>query len=605
MNRGNDLVGLTSKYRTLILLALDTFCWISSIYIFWQIRHLDAIALNQKTTVHAVIAVGIVLATQYISGTMLWIYRARYRLGSREEAVSVGLSFVISGFVLFVFSIIKTDHLIPLSTVIAGSAGALLMAVSGRAIMRVFNEGRIRPTSAKRALIFGLGSAGIQIIETMTTDPSSPYIPVGFLDDNVRKRALRIRGVGYAGSRYDISQAVKKTGATALIVAVTNGPSSLFQELNNAALEAGIEIKVLPPLSSILDGKVGFRDLSDINIIDLLGRHPIDTDVSSIAGYIRGKTVLITGAGGSIGSELTRQVLRYEPAEVLMLDRDESALHGLQLSISGRATLDTPDLVLGDIRDKEFLIALFEERKPDVVFHAAALKHLPLLEQYPDEAWKSNVLGTLNVLKAAAHTGVEVFVNISTDKAANPESALGYSKRIAERITAAVDAENPGRYVSVRFGNVLGSRGSVLATFANQIAAGGPITITHPDVTRYFMTIPEAVQLVIQAAAFGESGDALVLDMGEPISILLVAEQLIEQAQRPINIVYTGLRKGEKLHEDLFSSNEKGLPTQHKLITQVKVPMINVNEHIEQINEVVTHNKLQVTAMQSFDGDSH
>jgi len=598
-------VGLTSKYRTLILLLLDTFCWVSSIYIFWQIRHLDAVALNQKTTVHAVIAVGIVLATQYISGTMLWIYRARYRLGSREEAVSVGLSFIISGFVLFVFSIIKTDHLIPLSTVIAGSSGALLMAVSGRAIMRVFNEGRARPTSAKRALIFGLGSAGIQIIETMTTDPSSPYVPVGFLDDNARKRALRIRGVGYVGSRYDIAQAVKKTGASALIVAVTNGPSSLFQELNNAALEAGIEIKVLPPLSSILDGKVGFRDLSDINIIDLLGRHPIDTDISSIAGYIRGKTVLITGAGGSIGSELTRQVLRYEPAEVLMLDRDESALHGLQLSISGRATLDTPDLVLGDIRDKEFLIALFEERKPDVVFHAAALKHLPLLEQYPDEAWKSNVLGTLNVLQAAAHTGVEVFVNISTDKAANPESALGYSKRIAERITAAVDAENPGRYVSVRFGNVLGSRGSVLATFANQIAAGGPITITHPDVTRYFMTIPEAVQLVIQAAAFGESGDALVLDMGEPISILLVAEQLIEQAQRPINIVYTGLRKGEKLHEDLFSNNEKGLPTQHKLITQVKVPMININEHIESINEVVSHNKLQATAMQSLDGESH
>lgn len=278
-----------------------------------------------------------------------------------------------------------------------------------------------------------------------------------------------------------------------------------------------------------------------------------------------------------------------------MLDRDESALHALQLSITGRATLDTPDLVLGDIRDCEFLNQLFDDRKPEVVFHAAALKHLPLLEQYPLEAWKSNVIGTWNVLQAAVASNVEVFVNISTDKAANPESALGYSKRIAERLTATIDEGASGRYVSVRFGNVLGSRGSVLATFAEQIASGGPITITHPDVTRYFMTIPEAVQLVIQAAAFGDSGDALVLDMGEPISILLVAEQLIEQAQKPTQIVYTGLRKGEKLHEDLFSNYENGKPTQHPLITRVKVPKLDVKNVV-----AVTESTLTIDDLKDF-----
>ena len=258
----------------------------------------------------------------------------------------------------------------------------------------------------------------------------------------------------------------------------------------------------------------------------------------------------MTGAGGSIGSKLCRQLARFNPAELIMLDRDESALHELQLSIHGRALLDTPQTVLADLRDAATINHIFESRRPEVVFHAAALKHLPLLERYPLEAYQTNVIGTATLLQAAKNVNVQVFVNISTDKAANPISILGYSKRIAERLTAYFGANTPdGKYISVRFGNVLGSRGSVLMSFRDQIEKGGPVTVTHLCVTRYFMTISEAVQLVFQAGAIGSSGEVLVLDMGEPVSIYDVAMQLVRNSQKSVSIEIVGLRSGEKVHE--------------------------------------------------------
>jgi FlaA1/EpsC-like NDP-sugar epimerase len=260
-----------------------------------------------------------------------------------------------------------------------------------------------------------------------------------------------------------------------------------------------------------------------------------------------------------------------------MLDRDESGLHSVQLSISGHGLLDTADLVLNNIRDRETLLDVFRTRRPEVVFHAAALKHLPLLEQYPAEALKTNVLGTANVLEAAEEVGVERFVNISTDKAADPSCVLGSSKRVAERLTAGVATSATGTYLSVRFGNVLGSRGSVLTSFAAQIAAGGPVTVTDPGVTRYFMTVEEAVQLVIQAGAIGRPGEALVLDMGEPVSIQSVAEHLIRQSGRPMRIVHTGLRAGEKLHERLFGQGEPDERPIHPLISHVKVQALSIS----------------------------
>jgi nucleoside-diphosphate-sugar epimerase len=322
----------------------------------------------------------------------------------------------------------------------------------------------------------------------------------------------------------------------------------------------------------------GVGDIRDLDLVDLLGRGRTDTDATAAAGYLSGRRVLVTGAGGSIGTELCRQIHGYRPTELIMLDRDESALRAVQLAVHGRAMPDDPSIVLGDVRDVDMLTALFAERRPDVVFHAAALKHLPLLERYPGESVKTNVWGTLSILEAAAAAGVRRLVNISTDKAANPTSVLGHSKRITERLTAHVARESGRAYVSVRFGNVLGGNGSVLTVFAGQLAAGGPLTVTHPAVTRSFTPIREAVQLVLQAGALGSGGQTLVLDMGEPVRIADVARGLADRAARAhrrIEIVFTGLSVGEKLHEDRFGDGESDERPHHPLISQVPVPPLD------------------------------
>lgn len=311
---------------------------------------------------------------------------------------------------------------------------------------------------------------------------------------------------------------------------------------------------------------------------DVLGRPSRLDDLVLSADYLVGRRVLITGAGGSIGAELARQVHAVGPGELILLDRDESALHGVQLAIYGHGLLDTPDTALACIRDKAALREIFARHRPHVVFHAAALKHLPLLEQYPDEGWKTNVVGTHNVLELSAEHGVETFVNVSTDKAADPTSVLGATKRIAEQLTAWYGCHAAGTYLSVRFGNVLGSRGSVLHTFRQQIASGGPVTVTHPDVTRYFMTIREACRLVMQAGALGRDGEVLVLDMGEPVRILDVAQRLIARSGRSIDVVFTGLRPSEKLHERLFSTDERAVRARHPLISHVLVPPLEPSE---------------------------
>ncbi len=286
----------------------------------------------------------------------------------------------------------------------------------------------------------------------------------------------------------------------------------------------------------------------------------------------------MTGAGGSIGSELCRQLRTYGPSALVMLDRDESGLHATQLLMDGRALLDSPSLVLADIRDRNRLFQVFSQHRPDVVFHAAALKHLPLLELNPAEGWKTNVVGTHNVIEAAEATGVSRLVNISTDKAADPCSVLGYTKRLGERMTADAARRTGLNFASVRFGNVLGSRGSMLGTFQRQVAEGGPLTVTHPDVTRYFMTVTEAVALTIQAGALADPGEVLVLDMGEPVRIADVARRLADQAERPVTITYTGLRTGEKLHEVLLGADEIDDRPKHPLISHVPVPPLTFEQ---------------------------
>jgi FlaA1/EpsC-like NDP-sugar epimerase len=310
-------------------------------------------------------------------------------------------------------------------------------------------------------------------------------------------------------------------------------------------------------------------DVRDPRISELLGRRPVRTGVEAVAGRFAGRRILVTGAGGSIGAELCRQLHQFAPAELIMLDRDESALHEVQLALHGRALLDSDETVLADIRDARRVREVFERFRPQIVFHAAALKHLPLLERYPAEAVQSNILGTQTVLEAAAACGAVSFVNISTDKAADPVSVLGYSKKIAERLTAHMAGQADGTYLSVRFGNVLGSRGSVLGALSAQVKVGGPLTVTDPEVSRYFMTADEAVQLVLQAVVVGGSGEVLILDMGEPVRIADIARRLAARANRPVDIVYTGLRPGEKLSEQLLGRDEVDHRPRHPLVRHV------------------------------------
>ncbi len=508
---------------------------------------------------------------------VLHLHRGRQTFGSADDVVDLGTTTAVVTVLIFLVNAFGPVLMVPRSVPVTAALIALAISVTGRFVVRRHLERSSRPdhASAQRVLVFGAGLGGQQLIRSMLSDGASGYLPVALLDDDPDARRRRVCGVSVRGSHRDIETIAALSGATMIIVAVRDVPNDVMRDIVHDATRCGLSVKVLPPLSELFRAWVGFSDLRDLDITDLLRRSPVDTDVASIAGYLTGKRVLVTGAGGSIGSELCRQLDGFGPAELMMLDRDESALHAVQLSIQGRALLDSSDVILADIRDADAIDTIFHQRRPDVVFHAAALKHLPMLEQYPDEAWKTNVVGTQNVLDAAHMVGVDKFVNISTDKAANPTSVLGRSKRIGERLVAEAADITGTPYLSVRFGNVLGSRGSVLTTFTEQLAAGGPITVTHPDVTRYFMTIPEAVQLVVQAAAVGRPGEALVLDMGEPVRILDLAHQLMEIAGQGAPIVYTGLREGEKLHEELFGEGEIGRRPAHPLISHVDVPALS------------------------------
>ena len=530
-----------------------------------------------RDTVFRVIPV--VILTQALVGYLVGIYRRRWRYGSFDEVAGLLITTTISTALLLVFRLFdRSLNPYPRSViVIGGFAGVFLMAAN-RYVWRLAREQLRRPTeqTATKILVYGAGEGGIQMVNTLLRNPSSAYLPVGFLDDNPTTHRLSISGVPVIGGRDNLAEARTKTGATTLLIAIPSADSSLINDISSRAQKLGMDVKIVPPVQNLHERPLNPGDIRDLSDEDLLGRRKIHTDLQQISDYIVNRRVLVTGAGGSIGSELCRQLARFKPAELIMLDRDESALHELQLSIHGRALLDTPQTVLADLRDAATINHIFESRRPEVVFHAAALKHLPLLERYPLEAYQTNVIGTATLLQAAKNVNVQVFVNISTDKAANPISILGYSKRIAERLTAYFGANTPdGKYISVRFGNVLGSRGSVLMSFRDQIEKGGPVTVTHRGVTRYFMTISEAVQLVFQAGAIGSSGEVLVLDMGEPVSIYDVAMQLVRNSQKSVSIEIVGLRSGEKVHEELFGTGEVDTRPEHPLISHVPVSPVN------------------------------
>ena len=508
------------------------------------------------------------------SGLLAGLYVGRYQRGSFDEVLGVSLAACGTALSLAAVGVfLVPGQWPPLETAGGAALFALPAMLAARYVLfAVRRRSRVLASPAAKIIVFGAGGAGTQLVHRLSGRRESGYRPVAMLDDDPAKRRLRIHGVPVLGGRERLAEVAAKTGANVLVIAIARASGTLIRDLTAAADSCGLTPKVIPSIDELLAGGVCIDGVRDPRISDLLGRRPVEIDVGAVAGHFAGKRIIVTGAGGSIGSELCRQLHQFRPAELIMLDRDESALHAVQLTLHGRALLDSDETALADIRDGRRVRQVFERFRPQIVFHAAALKHLPLLERFPAEALKTNVWGTLTLLEAAAECSVESFVNISTDKAANPVSVLGYSKRAAERLTAYVSGQASGTYLSVRFGNVLGSRGSVLTALSAQIAAGGPVTVTHPEVSRYFMTANEAIQLVLQATAIGRDGEVLVLDMGEQVRIADIARRLVAATAREVDIVFTGLRPGEKLTEDLLGHGEIAERPYHPLIRHVPVP---------------------------------
>ncbi len=552
-------------------LANDSLAWILAIGLASALRYSVADTAPDWDRITFLLVIG--LTSHLCWSTIRGTHSGRYPVGSSEEIVAIVQVWLGTAIVIVVANFAVLARPVPTLAVAAALPIALLMMFGGRFLYRAFRDGHLKHASREpgkyRVVVFGAGEGGEQIIRAMLRDPLSDYVPVALLDDSQTKARREIMGVPVMGSRHDLVRVAEAVDASTLLIAVPSADSALIADLDETARSANLDVRILPSTSELL-GMLSVQDIRELTEADLLGRTEVEVDLDSITAYITGKRVLVTGAGGSIGSELCRQLHRLAPAELFMLDRDETALHGVQFSIEGRALLDTPYLIVADIRDAARIHQVFERCRPEVVFHTAALKHLTLLENHPEEGTKTNVNGTYNLLEAAKASGVEKFVNVSTDKAANPTSVLGRTKLMAERHTAKAAEDTGLPYVSVRFGNVLGSRGSVLPTFRDQIANGGPLTVTDPDVTRYFMTIPEAVRLVLQSGAIGLPGEIMILDMGEPVRIVDMAKRLIAHSGRDIKITYTGLRPGEKLHEELIATDEHAHARQHPRITHTQ-----------------------------------
>ena len=460
--------------RVWIESGYDAISWICALFVATRVTRDVAEPPASAVTVVRVIAVVWILATG--SGLLAGLYRGRYQRGSLDEVMGVGMAAAVMAlFNALIWPMMFTGQRAALQTVAGGVAFALPAMLGARYVLFAVNQRNRSPASAAvNVIVFGAGEAGSMLIRRLTGEPGSAYRPVAILDDDPAKRRLRIHGIPVLGDRSRMADVAASTGASVLVIAIARASGSAIRDLTNQAEECGLVPKVVPTITELLSGSARIEGVRDPRITDLLGRRPVRTDVSAVAGHFAGKRILVTGAGGSIGSELCRQLHRFRPAELIMLDRDESALHAVQLALHGRALLDSDETVLADIRDSRRIAEVFQQFRPQIVFHAAALKHLPLLEHYPGEAVQSNIHGTQAVLESAAACGVESFVNISTDKAADPVSVLGYSKRVAERLTAHMAGQAAGSYLSVRFGNVLGSRGSVLTALSAQVERRRP-----------------------------------------------------------------------------------------------------------------------------------
>lgn len=558
--------------RKSIFLALAADALLSVLAVLFALSlqwNVVSFGFTGEAVVFVVLAVAGLLTGLYLGG----LYHRIWHYASIKDFINV--IFAVTGSAIFI-SFISAIFLpqFSLRAVPGLWAAALILFGGSRFLRRLMWDYANRAgvgSAGKKTLIIGAGEAGALIVRTLqSTKTSIDMEPIGYIDDDPGKKGLRLYGLPVLGTRTDIPEVVRNFAVKEVIIAIPSAVPGEIKDIARICSQTGVKVKFLPSVLDIVEGKNILGQMRELQMEDLLHRSEVTINLEQVSSYVRGQAVLVTGAGGSIGSELCRQICAFRPRVLLLLGRGENSIYDIRLELAG-AWPEVPIIpVIADIRDQEKLSAVFARYKPAVVFHAAAHKHVDLMEQHPDEAFKNNVFGTLNLARMADFFDSDIFVLISTDKAVNPSCAMGLTKLLAEMVIRHYAGMSRTKFVAVRFGNVLGSRGSVVHLFRRQIAAGGPVTVTHPEMRRYFMTIWEAVQLVLQAGALARGGEVFVLDMGDQIRIVDLAREMIQLSglypDKDIAIKFVGIRPGEKLSEELLTEKEKTEATQHQKI---------------------------------------
>jgi FlaA1/EpsC-like NDP-sugar epimerase len=563
--------------KRLLLICYDILAVIASSYVAllsrFDFNPTSIPAIYLETARHAL--PGMVLITLVVFA-VLRLYNSLWTYAGGTEFMYMICACVVDAF-LGMILVLWTNHSqaypLPRSYYVYFAIALIIFTAISRysyRIIRSISNRRVNDATRKRVLVVGAGEAGNALIKEISISNYIDMNVVGVIDDDKKKHGSYIHGVKVVGDRYDIEEVVKELEVKEIIIAIPTAAPKEMKEILDICKSTGCELKRLPGMYQLVNGEVSISKLKDVDVNDLLGRDPITVDLESIMGYVSGKVIMVTGGGGTIGSELCRQIASHKPKQLVIVDIYENTTYDIQNELKH----DFPELdlvvLIASVRNTKRMNSIFETYHPEIVYHAAAHKHVPLMEDSPNEAVKNNVLGTWKIVKAADRFKVKRFVMISTDKAVNPTNIMGATKRICEMIIQTYNNRSATEYVAVRFGNVLGSNGSVIPLFKKQIAQGGPVTVTHPDIIRYFMTIPEAVSLVLQAGAYAKGGEIFVLDMGEPVKILDLARNLIllsgHKPDDDIKIVFTGLRPGEKLYEEMLMKEEGLQDTENKLI---------------------------------------
>jgi FlaA1/EpsC-like NDP-sugar epimerase len=569
------------KSRMMSLMIIDVLIVLFSVYTSYLFRF-DGSIPQESLSEFWVYSVACMI-TCVVFMNVHDLYRRIWQYASIGEAIALLKAILFSCLTSYVIVFVVMGEPLSLPVFVRSFQTTILLLGGVRFLWRVYRDYILKKgPETRRALILGAGDCGTSIVKQLQHTRNAFTSPVAFIDDDPNKCKLQINGIPVVGDRSSIIQTIESYEINDVIIAMPSASKTIISELIEICKKTSVKVQMIPRLNDYIQGNAQLQQIRDVDVEDLLGRDAVQTDLQDIASYVMGKTVLVTGAGGSIGSELCRQISSFAPEQLLLLGHGENSIYNIHLELSAQFPELDVRAIIADVKDKLRIEEVFKKHRPHLVFHAAAHKHVPLMEENPAEAIQNNVFGTKTVAEAADKYKAERFVFISTDKAVNPTSVMGTTKRIAEMIVQSINLKSETKFASVRFGNVLGSRGSVIPRFKEQIAKGGPVTVTHPEMIRYFMTIPEAAHLVIQAGAFARGGEIFILDMGKPVRIKQLAEDLIRlsgyEPYVDIDIEYSGIRPGEKLYEELYFSEEEVMVTKHNRIFVSKPMSIDIND---------------------------